>query len=48
MEDIVEHSQKKQWTDLEIFTEDSSELAVRVQASDDERPILSFQTGRVR
>lgn len=44
----MEHQAKKSWTDLETFTEPGSELAVRVQASDDERPVLSFQTGRVR
>lgn len=42
------HPQKKTWIDLETFTEDGSDLAVRVQASADERPILSWQTGRVR
>lgn len=37
----------KQWTKLQTFVEPGSDLAVCVQVSNDERPIYSWQTGRV-
>ncbi len=44
----VSKKRQQKWHDLETFTQEGTDLAVRVQASDDERPILSWQTGRVR
>lgn len=36
------------WSDLRTFTQEGSELAVRVQVSDGNRPMYSMQVGRVR
>lgn len=44
---MSEFPQKKTWTTLQMFTEEGSNLAVEVQASSDERPILSWRDGRV-
>lgn len=44
---MSEFPQKKTWSTLKTFTEEGSNLAVEVQASNDERPILSWRDGRM-